>query len=196
MFDSNKIQHGSVIEYAYSPNGKYCAFTIGDKSKSSIEVVVIDVETAETYGNRLQLFSFEKVFWSQDSQGFFVYVNIHRCQLIRFQDEFYFHVFFFLTQYDPQRGKKRQLYYHYLDANKPDKLIAKIRKAEAHEFSFKVSFDYKYLILRGSRMLCIANIENLEENIKFKMIFEIFQDASYVSIVVTNLVVKSNKIYL
>lgn len=85
-----------------------------------------------------------------------------------------------LIQYDPERRKKRHLYYHYLDKNKPDKLIAKIRKAEAYDLSFKVSCDYKYLILCGSRILCIANIENLMEDIKFKMIFEI-QDASYVS---------------
>lgn len=84
-------------------------------------------------------------------------------------------------QYDPERRKRRHLYYHYLDKDKPDKLIAKIRKSEAYELSFKISCDYKYLILRGSRMLCIANVENLMEDIKFKMIFEI-QDASYVSI--------------
>lgn len=67
-----------------------------------------------------------------------------------------------------------------MDEDKPDKLIAKIRKSEAYDLSFKVSYDYKYLILRGSRVLCIANVENLMEDIKFKMIFEI-QDASYVS---------------
>lgn len=76
VFDSNKIQHGSVIEHEYSPNGKYCAFTISDRSKSSIEVMVIEVETAETYGNRLQLCTFEKIAWSGDSQGFFIYVII------------------------------------------------------------------------------------------------------------------------
>lgn len=46
--------------------------------------------------------------------------------------------------------------------------------------SFRVTQDYKYLILCGSRVLCIANVENLTEDIKFKMIFEI-QDATYVS---------------
>lgn len=76
VFDSNKIQHGSVIEHEYSPNGKYCAFTISDRSKSSVEIMVIDVETAETYGNRLQLFGYEKIAWSGDSQGFFIYVII------------------------------------------------------------------------------------------------------------------------
>lgn len=76
VFDSNKIQHGSVIEHEYSPNGKYCAFTISDRSKSSIEIMVIDVEAAEPYGNRLQLWSYEKIAWSGDSQGFFIYVII------------------------------------------------------------------------------------------------------------------------
>lgn len=79
----------------------------------------------------------------------------------------------------------RNLYYHYLDENEPDKLISKIRQEEAHDISFRVSLDYKYLILHGSRMLCIANAENLQEDIKFKLIFEI-QDASYVSIVKTS----------
>lgn len=76
VFDSNKIQHGSVIKYEYSPNGKYCAFTISDRNKKSIEVIIINVETAETHGNPLQLFSFEKIAWSGDSQGFFIYVNM------------------------------------------------------------------------------------------------------------------------
>lgn len=87
----------------------------------------------------------------------------------------------FSMQYDPDRRKKRHLYYHYLDEEKPDKLIARVRKSEAHDISFKVSCDYKYLLLRGSRMLCIANIENLEETIRFKLIFEINQDVCYVS---------------
>lgn len=76
----------------------------------------------------------------------------------------------------------RHLYYHYLYKNEPDKLIMKIRQEEAHDVSFRVSLDYKYLILHGSRMLCIADVENLQEDIKFKLIFEI-QDASHVSIV-------------
>lgn len=77
VFNSNKIQHGSVIEHEYSPNGRYCAFTVSDRSKSSNEVMVVDVETSETYGNRLQLMNFEKIAWSGDSQGFFIYVNIY-----------------------------------------------------------------------------------------------------------------------
>lgn len=196
VFDSNKIQHGSVIEHEYSPNGKYCAFTISDRSKSSVEVMIIDVETAEVYGNRLQLINFEKIAWSGDSQGFFIYVNTKCCfhwglaekwqsiyslvsfdSLLKWENLFWI----FLTQYDLERRKKRHLYYHYLDKDKPDKLIAKIRKAEEYDLSFKVSCDYKYLILCGTRMLCIANVENLMEDIKFKMVFDI-QDASYVRI--------------
>lgn len=88
----------------------------------------------------------------------------------------------FSLQYDPEGRKKRNLYYHYVnDEQKPDKLIAKIRKAEAHAVSFKVSDDYKYLILCGSRMLSIANIESLQERIKFKIVFDIFKDNFYVS---------------
>lgn len=76
VFDSNKIQHRSVIEYEYSPNGKYCAFTISDRNRNSVEIMIIDVETAETHGDLLQLFSFGKIAWSGDSQGFFIYVNM------------------------------------------------------------------------------------------------------------------------
>lgn len=86
-----------------------------------------------------------------------------------------------MTQYDPEGRKRRNLFYHYLDEHKQDELIARIRKSEAHTFSFEVSNDYKYLILRGNRMLSIANIESLEENIKFKTIFEIFKGQLYVS---------------
>lgn len=41
-----------------------------------MEVMIIDVETAEMHGDRLQLFSFEKIAWSADSEGFFIFVNI------------------------------------------------------------------------------------------------------------------------
>lgn len=75
VFDSNKIQHGSVTQHEYSPNGKYCAFTITDKNLNSIEIRVIDVEKGESYGKRLQLYTFDKIAWSGDSQGFFIYVN-------------------------------------------------------------------------------------------------------------------------
>lgn len=84
-------------------------------------------------------------------------------------------------QYDPEGRKRRHLYYHYIDEHKRDKLIAKIRKTETHKISFKVSNDFKYLILSGSQMLCIANIDNLEEQIKFKLIFKIFPEKYYVS---------------
>ncbi|XP_031634996.1 uncharacterized protein LOC116348227 [Contarinia nasturtii] len=154
VFDSNKLEHGSVVEHAFSPNGKYCAFTISEGDDSH-RVIVIHVETGEIQnGNSLQLFSFKKIAWSGDSEGFFIY-------------------------YDPQGRKKRNLHYHYLDENKRDKLIAKIRKSEAHTVSFEVSNDYKYLILCGSRMLSIANIESLADKINFKIIFDIFGGATY-----------------
>lgn len=86
----------------------------------------------------------------------------------------------FYTQYDPDSGMGRHLYYHYLEENKPDKLMIKIRQEEAHDVSFQINVDHKYLILHGSRMLCVANVENLEEDITFKLVFEV-QDASYVS---------------
>lgn len=69
-----------------------------------------------------------------------------------------------------------------MDAQKPDKLIAKIQRVEAHLVSFQVSNDYKYLILRDNRMLYIANIESMDEKIKFKPIFEMFRSETYVSI--------------
>lgn len=84
-------------------------------------------------------------------------------------------------QYDPEKGERRDLYYHYLDANKSDQLIAKIPNSEAHKLSFQLSYDYKYIILHDSRMLSIANIETLDENRKFKLIFGIVPNASYVS---------------
>lgn len=76
VFDSNKIQHGSVIEHKYSPNGKFCAFTIADKEQNLLQLHVIDVESGESCGKCLQLFSFERIAWSGDSVGFFIYVNI------------------------------------------------------------------------------------------------------------------------
>lgn len=75
VFDSNKTHSGSVIAHEYSPNGKYCALTIGDKNQISMEVVVIDVETGDIFGKCLQLFTCKNIAWSRDSQGFFVYVN-------------------------------------------------------------------------------------------------------------------------
>lgn len=181
VFDSNKLEHGSVAEHVFSPNGKFCAFTISEED--SLRVIVIDVETGETLGNSLRLFSFKKIAWSGDSEGFFIYVSvlliIYICCILLNSGENLFS--FCVTQYDPKGKKRRNLFYHYLDEHKHDKLIAIIRKAEAHTLSFEVSSDYKYVILRGSRMISIANIESLEEKIKFNIIFEIFKDALYVS---------------
>lgn len=77
VFDSNKLQRSTVIEHEYSPNGKYCAFTVSDKNQISMELIVVNVETGEPHGDCLQLFSFEKIAWSGNSEGFFVYVNIN-----------------------------------------------------------------------------------------------------------------------
>lgn len=85
-------------------------------------------------------------------------------------------------QYDPEGRKKRHLYYHYLDEKKTDKLITKIRKVDANTMSFKVSHDYKFLILRGSRWLSIASIKSLEREIKFDLLFKFSQDITYVSV--------------
>lgn len=87
----------------------------------------------------------------------------------------------FQIQYDPEGKKKRHLYYHHVDEDKPDKLISKIRKVDANTLLFKVSHDYKYLILRGSRMLSVASIKSLERDIKFDLIFKFSQDITYVS---------------
>lgn len=84
-------------------------------------------------------------------------------------------------QYDPGGKKRRNVYFHFINEDRPDKLIAKIRKSDANTLSFRVSNDYKYLILRDNRRVSIANIESLEGNVKFKVVFEIFQDAIYVS---------------
>lgn len=178
VFDSNKFEHASVVYQIFSPNGKFCAFTISEGD--SLRVIVIDVEKGETLGNSLPLFSFKKIAWSADSEGFFIYVSM----LLIIHAIFLFSLCknrFCVTQYDPEGKKRRNLYYHYLEENKHDKLIAKIRKSEAHTVSFRVSNDNKYLILRSSRMLSIANIESLEEQIKFKIIFEILDGKLYVS---------------
>lgn len=84
-------------------------------------------------------------------------------------------------QYDPEGRKKRNLYYHYIDEDKPDKLIAKIKKVDANTVSYKVSHDYKYLILRGSRMLSVASIKSLDREIKFDLIFKFSPDIIYVN---------------
>lgn len=85
------------------------------------------------------------------------------------------------SQYDPEGKKRRNLYYHFIDEHKPDKLIAKIRKADAHAVSFRVSNDFNYLLLRGSRTLSIANIKCFEREVKFDLIFKMSEDFIYVS---------------
>lgn len=62
-----------------------------------------------------------------------------------------------------------------------DKLIANIRKLEAHSVSFKVTNDYNYLILSDSRTVSIANIKSLAGEIRFDLIFKISRDITYVS---------------
>lgn len=182
IFNSNKIRHDSVIEHEYSPNGKYCALTIGDKNQISIEVMIVDVETAEVHGKCLQLYSFEKIAWSGDSKGFFIYVNI--CvflSIFTLRLTFSHWILLHFVQYDPNRDRNRNLYYHYLDDQKPDKFIAKIPKAEADEISFKISNDHRYLILCDSQALYAANVESLEQEIQFKVIFKITENVTYVS---------------
>lgn len=87
----------------------------------------------------------------------------------------------FFMQHDPEGKKNRHLYYHFVDEHKPDKLIAKIRKEDDDIMSFKVSNDYKTLILVDSHALSTANIESLDEEITFKRIFKINENISYVS---------------
>lgn len=84
-------------------------------------------------------------------------------------------------QYDPDGRKKRNLYYHYIDQNRPDKLISKVKKGDANTVSFRVSQDYKYLILRDSRTLSVASIKSLDQEIKFDVIFKLSPDTTYVS---------------
>lgn len=75
VFDSNKIS-GTVVEHKYSPNGKFCAFTINEGNPNSFKITVIDVETSHTYGKILQLNVLKKIAWSGNSEGFFIYVGI------------------------------------------------------------------------------------------------------------------------
>lgn len=73
MLDSNTIS-GTVIEHEYSPNGEYCAFTVSNEIGPSF-IHVIDVETGKNYGRSLPFERFyKKIVWSEDSNGFFVYV--------------------------------------------------------------------------------------------------------------------------
>lgn len=75
VLDSNTI-FGKVVEHKYSPNGKFCAFTIDEGEPNSFIITVIDVETGNPYGKNLQIRTLKKIAWSGDSEGFFVYVGI------------------------------------------------------------------------------------------------------------------------
>lgn len=100
-----------------------------------------------------------------------------------------------MHQYDPRGGDNRSIFYHYLDQQKRDKFIVSIRKAETHTSSFQISADYKYLILRESVVVSIANIESLDKKIEFKLIFRIFPEVTYVSTKTWNFgVLKPNSI--
>lgn len=85
-------------------------------------------------------------------------------------------------QHDPEGKKKRHLFYHFVDGDQQDKLIAKIREEDDDCLSFTVSHDYKFLILFDSQALSIASIESLDEEIKFRRIFKLNENISYVSI--------------
>lgn len=74
VFDSNKID-GSVMKHTYSPDGRYCAFTIDDGDPHSYTITVIDVESGDLCGKSLYLTKVKEVAWSGDSEGFFVYVS-------------------------------------------------------------------------------------------------------------------------
>lgn len=86
-------------------------------------------------------------------------------------------------QYDPRGGENRHLYYHYLDKRKRDKFVRRIFRAETNNVTFRISADYKYLILRDSRSLSIANIESLDDRIIFRDIFIMSPGLTYVSII-------------
>lgn len=75
VFDSNRIV-GTFVEHAYSPNGEHCAFTISVGNQNMHKIMVIDVRTGKPFGKCLRQFGCEKIAWSGDSQGFFIYVNI------------------------------------------------------------------------------------------------------------------------
>lgn len=156
MFDSNTIA-GSVVEYKYSPNGKYCAFTVDEGDPCSFKVIVIDVEKGNVHGNSLQLTKLKKIVWSGDSKGIFVIYN------------------------DPDGGNCSNLCYHFIVQHLHDIFIEEIAKTEIHRLSIHVSDDYRYLILGDSRTVSIANIEFLYERIVFKPIFKLSPDVFYVS---------------
>lgn len=181
VLDSNKIT-GTVLHHEYSPNGEYCAFTIS-KPDQPLFIYVVNVETGKSFGRTIRLNRFRKpIVWSGDSAGFFVYVwQTNICDLIMFNIQMgrFSH---FVLQYDPRGGDNRSIFYHYLDKRKRDIFITSIKKAETHTSSFQMSNDYKYLILRESRVLSIANVESLDKKIQFRLVFRIFPDVTYVSI--------------
>lgn len=92
-----------------------------------------------------------------------------------------FHPQILKMQYDSDGDGARHLYYHFVDKHAPDILISQIPKSEANDLSFEVSGDYKYLILCNSRVISVANIERIDTNMTFKVIFSIVRDAFYVS---------------
>lgn len=75
VFDSHRIV-GSFIEHDYSPNGEYCAFTVSAENLNTHKIIVVNVRTGQTLGNLLQTVNCKKIAWSEDSEGFFIYVNI------------------------------------------------------------------------------------------------------------------------
>lgn len=85
-------------------------------------------------------------------------------------------------QYDPEAKNCPNLFYHFIDEQVPDILIAKIHKNDIHRATFHVSDDYKYLILCDSQMVSIAAIDSINKRIRFKSIFTVSQDTFYVNI--------------
>lgn len=75
VFDSNELS-GTVVDHKYSPNGKYCAFTIDEGEPISYQIIVVDVEGGVIHGKTLQLTKSKQIAWSGDSLGFFVYVKL------------------------------------------------------------------------------------------------------------------------
>lgn len=95
----------------------------------------------------------------------------------------------FFFQYDPKGDGNQNLYYHFLDKHKPDKLIAKIQTEEADELSFQISNDHRYLILFDSQAVYAANVESLTEGIQFLVIFKLTGNISYVSVMIVALII-------
>lgn len=85
-------------------------------------------------------------------------------------------------QYDPEAKNCPNLFYHFIDEQVPDILIAKIHKHDIHRASFHVSDDYRYLILCDSQFVSIAAIDSINKRIRFKSIVTVSQDTFYVNI--------------